>query len=121
VWDLPNSAALSAWLLLLITAGAMICSWYSTLKPLQRLVLSCFSCFFVADINLLADNCTSSCTTDAGCMLHLKIKPKPWNTLLKCYPAAFQAYDVSIANPVCADNACLELEARAVRVVYRQA
>ncbi|KAL0019848.1 hypothetical protein WJX79_006536 [Trebouxia sp. C0005] len=28
VWDLPNSAALSAWLLLLITAGAMICSWF---------------------------------------------------------------------------------------------
>ena len=28
VWDLPNSAALSAWLLLLITAGAMICSWW---------------------------------------------------------------------------------------------
>lgn len=31
VWDLPNSAALSAWLLLLITAGAMICSWYASL------------------------------------------------------------------------------------------
>ena len=29
VWDLPNSAALSAWLLLLITAGAMICSWWA--------------------------------------------------------------------------------------------
>ena len=29
VWDLPNSAALSAWLLLLITAGAMACSWYA--------------------------------------------------------------------------------------------
>ncbi|KAL3157783.1 hypothetical protein ABBQ32_012207 [Trebouxia sp. C0010 RCD-2024] len=28
VWDLPNSAALSAWLLLLITAGAMACSWF---------------------------------------------------------------------------------------------
>ena len=26
VWDLPQSAALSAWLLLLITAGAMVCS-----------------------------------------------------------------------------------------------
>ena len=26
VWDLPNSAALSGWLLILITAGAVICS-----------------------------------------------------------------------------------------------
>ena len=33
VWDLPNSAALSAWLLLLITAGAMICSWYACFPP----------------------------------------------------------------------------------------
>jgi polyferredoxin len=28
VWDLPNSSALSAWLLLIITAGAMVCSWF---------------------------------------------------------------------------------------------
>ena len=27
VWHLPDSAALSAWLLLLITAGAVSCSW----------------------------------------------------------------------------------------------
>ena len=33
VWNLPNSAALSAWLLLLITAGAMICSWYALFNP----------------------------------------------------------------------------------------
>lgn len=26
VWDLPNSAALSGWLLIIITAGAVICS-----------------------------------------------------------------------------------------------
>lgn len=36
VWDLPNSAALSAWLLLLITAGAMVCSWYVALAPSQH-------------------------------------------------------------------------------------
>ncbi|CAL5226760.1 g9613 [Coccomyxa viridis] len=28
VWDLPNTAYLSAWLLLIITAGAMACSWF---------------------------------------------------------------------------------------------
>ena len=28
VWDLPNSAALSSWLLLIITAGAMVGSWF---------------------------------------------------------------------------------------------
>ena len=28
VWDLPHEAALSSWLLLLITAGAMIGSWF---------------------------------------------------------------------------------------------
>jgi polyferredoxin len=28
VWDLPDSAALSSWLLLLITAGAMVGSWF---------------------------------------------------------------------------------------------
>lgn len=28
VWDLPDNAALSSWLLLLITAGAMICSFF---------------------------------------------------------------------------------------------
>jgi polyferredoxin len=28
VWDLPDNAALSSWLLLLITAGAMIGSWH---------------------------------------------------------------------------------------------
>jgi hypothetical protein len=26
VWDLPNTAYLSSWLLLLITAGAVVCS-----------------------------------------------------------------------------------------------
>ncbi len=44
-------------------------------------------------------------------MLHLKVKPKPWNVLLNRYPAAFQKYDVSIANPY-ADNTCQ---------IYRQA
>ena len=38
VWDLPNSAALSAWLLLLITAGAMICSWYACFPPFSLCV-----------------------------------------------------------------------------------
>lgn len=28
VWDLPHSAALSGWLLILITAGAMVCSTF---------------------------------------------------------------------------------------------
>lgn len=28
VWDLPHTAALSSWLLLLITAGAVVCSWF---------------------------------------------------------------------------------------------
>ena len=41
VWDLPNSAALSAWLLLLITAGAMICSWSVTCLSLGVILALC--------------------------------------------------------------------------------
>ena len=28
VWDLPQTAYLSAWLLIIITVGAMVCSWF---------------------------------------------------------------------------------------------
>lgn len=28
VWDLPDTAYLSGWLLIIITTGAMVCSWF---------------------------------------------------------------------------------------------
>ncbi len=69
VWNLPNTAYLSAWLLLLITAGAMICSaiferrfWCRYLCPIGGMN-GMFAKLSMTELRAQQGTCSAECTT----------------------------------------------------------
>lgn len=69
VWDLPHTAALSSWLLLLITAGAMICSalferrlWCRFLCPIGGMN-GLFAKLSVTELRARQGVCAAECST----------------------------------------------------------
>ncbi len=69
LWDLPNTAYLSAWLLLLITAGAVICSvlferrfWCRYLCPIGGMN-GLFAKLSVTELRAQQGTCSAECTT----------------------------------------------------------
>lgn len=69
LWDLPNTAYLSAWLLLLITAGAMICSaiferrfWCRYLCPIGGMN-GMFAKLSMTELRAQQGTCSAECTT----------------------------------------------------------
>ncbi|KAI3423796.1 hypothetical protein D9Q98_009634 [Chlorella vulgaris] len=69
VWDLPDNAALSSWLLLLITAGAMIGSWHFERRIWCRYLCpiggmnGLFAKLSMTELRARQGVCSSSCTT----------------------------------------------------------
>ncbi len=71
LWDLPNTAYLSAWLLLLITGGAMVCSviferryWCRYLCPIGGMN-GLFAKMAVIELRAQQGICSATCTTYA--------------------------------------------------------
>ncbi|MGI0482603.1 sigma 54-interacting transcriptional regulator [Geminocystis sp. CENA526] len=69
LWDLPNTAYLSAWLLLIITAGAMICSaiferrfWCRYLCPIGGMN-GLFAKLSIIELRAQQGTCSAECTT----------------------------------------------------------
>ena len=69
LWDLPNTAYLSAWLLLIITAGAMICSaiferrfWCRYLCPIGGMN-GMFAKLSMTELRSQQGTCSAECTT----------------------------------------------------------
>ncbi|WP_036477654.1 sigma 54-interacting transcriptional regulator [Myxosarcina sp. GI1] len=69
LWDLPNTAYLSAWLLLIITAGAMICSaiferrlWCRYLCPIGGMN-GMFAKLSMTELRAQQGTCSAECTT----------------------------------------------------------
>jgi polyferredoxin len=69
LWNLPNTAYLSAWLLLLITAGAMICStiferrfWCRYLCPIGGMN-GMFAKLSMTELRAQQGTCSAECTT----------------------------------------------------------
>lgn len=69
VWDLPNTAALSSWLLLLITAGAMVGSWFFERRVWCRYLCpiggmnGLFAKLSMTELRARQGVCSSTCTT----------------------------------------------------------
>ncbi len=69
VWDLPNTAYLSAWLLLLITAGAVVCSlfferrlWCRYLCPIGGMN-GLYAKLAIIELRAQQGTCSAECTT----------------------------------------------------------
>lgn len=69
VWDLPNSAALSGWLLIIITAGAVVCSaiferrlWCRHLCPIGGMN-GLFAKGSITEVRAQQGICSGNCTT----------------------------------------------------------